>query len=222
MTKTDAKKDAKKKTRIVSPIGMLSFINIATPDVGREFSKGEYKFDLLFPKKTWKEDGKELRTTIILEARKFYGDPNIKSLSQIPYHPIKDGDEKDPEKASSKAYKDMMYVVLRSKYKPEVYKPDGKTMMTPEEVEAVKAGDFARAVMSIWGFKKGNKTGISCGLDGIIQFYKEGKALGGAGKAASVALLSELEVDLDDIDLGEDVGEEEEEDSEEDVANVRL
>lgn len=220
-----AKKAATKPQKVLvrTSCGQISFPFFAKPDTGREFSDDRYKLDLLFKKSTWKEEGKELRLAIIREAQRFFEDPDIKSLGQIPKHPIKDGDEKDPEKPASKAYAGCYYIHLKSDYKPTVLKPDGKTEMTAEEIESIKGGDYARCVASVYGYSKGPNSGVGMGLQ-LVQFWKEGEAFGGGSKAASMELLSELEIDLDDVELGE--GEEEEEESEEDeeeeVSNVRL
>lgn len=220
-TATVKKGDKPKRTLIATPKGRISFPFLVKPDVGREFSDDKYKLDLLFPKATWKEEGKDLRIAIIKEAQKYFGDPNIKSLSHIPKNPIKDGDDKDPEKPSSKAYKDHYYVQLKTEFKPTIVKPDGKTHMSEAEVEKIKGGDYARCVVSVFGYKKGPNTGISLGLQ-LVQFWKEGEAFGGGSKAASMELLSQLEINLEDVDMGDDVEDEVGDDSTDDVENVRL
>lgn len=217
------KKEAKKRILVRTPVGQISFPNLVKPDVGREYSDNKYKMDLLFDKATWKEEGKDLRVAVIKTAQEFFGNPKITKLSDFK-HPFKDGDDKDPEKASSKAYAGKMYVTLKTEYKPSIMKADGKTEMTEKEVEAIKGGDWARAVVSIYGYSQSGG-GITLGLQ-LVQFWKEGESFGGGSKAASVALLSELQVDLDDVDMGEDEEEDEveaaDDDEEDEVSNVKL
>ena len=192
----------KKKNLIATPVGRLNFVYLTDPDVGREYSDDKFKVDLLFPKETWKEEGKELKKAVIKTAQAHFGDTGITKLSHLSHHPFKDGDDKNPDSPSSKPYVGHMYITAKSDFKPMVVKPDGKTVMSDEEVAKVKSGDYARLVVAPYGYNQ-QGGGITLGLN-VVQFYKEGEALGGAGNAAAMELLSELEVDLGDVDLDDD------------------
>lgn len=194
-----AKKKGKKHPLILTPLGRFNFVYLDKVDSGREFSDDKYKVDILFDKKTWPEDGKELRTTALKVIRKFVEDDKAK-LSDFA-HPFKDGDEKDMTKESNKAYAGHYYITPKSEYQPKVFKPDGKTEMTPEEVSRIKSGDYGRAVVAVYAYSQG--PGVTLGLN-LVQFHKEGPALGGSGTSASMALLNELHVELEDPEDDDD------------------
>lgn len=188
----------KKKVKLATtPIGVLNYLYLTKPDTGREYSDNKYKFDLLFNKDRWQEEGKPLRQIVIMEAREFFGNPNIKSIKEFK-NPFKDGDEKDMEKEASKPYANHIYITVKSKFKPKVLGPDKKAL-SDEQIESLKSGDYGRAVVAVIGYKqKGG--GITLALN-VLQFARAGKAIGGGASAASIELLDELEIELDDVDL---------------------
>lgn len=193
-TKTN-KVEAKKKVELViTPVGRMNYVWLSKPDTGREYSDEKYKFDLIFNKDKWKEEGKALRVAVIQEARKFFNNPSIKSLSEF-RHPFKDGDEKESKDG---AYKNTIYITVKSKFQPKVLGPDKKELAAPD-VEKIKSGDYARAVVAVIPYPhKGG--GISLALN-VVQFARVGEPIGGGAAAASINLLDELDVDLDNVDL---------------------
>lgn len=188
----------RKAPLIKTAVGRLNFVYLAKPDSGREYSNDKYKVDLLFSKEKWQDDDcKQMRVAAIMEARHFFKNDKIKSISEFK-SPFKDGDEKDMDKESSKPYKGHWYITINSNFKPKVLGPD-KQPMSDTEVEAIKSGDYARAVCAVVGFKqKGG--GITFAMN-VLQFARVGEAIGGGASAASMELLDELEIDLEDVDL---------------------
>ena len=188
-------KQKKKRYKVVTPIGRLSYPYLATPDQGREYSDDKYKTDILFPKDTFKEEGAKLRKACILCARDFF-DNQTMTLKSFK-HPIKDGDEKDMTKESNKHYANCYYITAKTDRKPMVLDARRKEM-SAEDIAQLKGGDYARVVLSIFGYPhKGG--GVSAGLQ-VVQFAKEGEAFGGDGRQADLALLDDLEVELDSVD----------------------
>lgn len=177
------------RVRVVTPIGRLLFPYLAEPDQGRQYSDGKYKVDILFPKETWKEEGAELREQVLAVARAYYGKP-VKFADFK--HPFKDGDTKQQD-----YFKGHVYMTAKSQFEPTVVGAN-KAKFDKERIMKIKGGDYARLVVAIYPYDQSGG-GVTCGLD-IVQFSHEGEAVSG-GRAASMAMLDELEVDLSDLDV---------------------
>lgn len=177
------------RVRVVTPTGRIVFPYLAEPDSGRQYSDGKYKVDILFPKSSWKEDGAELREQVLGVAQAYYG----KKVKFADFkHPFKDGDTKQQD-----YFKGHVYITAKSQFAPTVVGPD-KSVFDKERIMKIKGGDYARLVVVVYPYDQSGG-GVTLGLD-IVQFSHEGEALSG-GRAASMAMLDELEVDLSDLDV---------------------
>lgn len=209
-----AKKPATKKEKrvwIATPIGRMLYAHLTKPDVGRQYSDGKFKLDLLFPKETWKEQGAELRKAVILEARKYFQDDSL-TLKDFK-HPFKDGDAKDTSIEGNKPYKGMMYITPKCSgdYPPTLVGPH-KEELTLEEANKMKWGDYVRCVIDVYPYEQ-QGGGITIGLK-TVQFVKPGEPFGVTGKQAAVNVLDDLPDDiLADLELD---GDDEDEESDED------
>lgn len=200
-------KQKKKTTLIVTPVGRVLYPNLAEPDTRGDYGKDKFKVRMIFSKKTWKDDpaAKKMRADIIKEARKFFNDPSIKKMSDFK-GPIKDGDKKynsDPTKDSNKALKDHYFMDFSTgkDFPPNVVGPK-KNKLDKEATAKIKSGDYGRVVASVKGYHQ-SEGGITTYLQ-TFQLSHEGDRIGGSGNAASMALLDELDVELDDVDGDDD------------------
>lgn len=193
------KKKTLNRVRLVTPVGRIVYPYISRLDEGRVNSTNKYKVDILIPKSEWKEKGKELREAVLAVGRD-YIDDDTATLSDFD-NPFKDGDAKEQD-----FFKGMVVMTVKSQNKPMVVGPDKKEY-TDEEIEKIKGGDYARLVVSVYGYEQG--PGVTLGLE-VVQFVRPGAALGG-GRAASVAMLDELDIEPDDLDLDSSDDDDEEE-----------
>lgn len=207
------KKAAKKREviEVVTPIGRLSFPHLAEPDTKGEFSKGEFKCDIMFPKKAttikelpskyrewpgWKDspEVKTLRDAVLKVGRAHFKDPNL-SLKDFP-NPFKDGDTKNLE-----SFHGNIVMTPKSKFKPRVVSIT-KEDLSDEQIAAIKGGDYVRLVVRVYGYDT-NGGGVSTGLQ-LVQFMAKGESLGG-GREVAVEMLGDVEVDdLEAEDAEED------------------
>lgn len=196
------KQKAKKKSErvhVMTPVGRLVYPYLHKPDEGRQYSDGKFKTDIIFPKETWKEEGIHLVKAIVQVGREYFGNPKLQ-LKDFK-NPIKDGDEKSLEH-----YKGHYVITPKSQFKPEIVGPD-KQKFTDDRIERIKGGDYARLVVSVFPYEQ-QGGGVTLGLD-VVQFAKEGEALGG-GRTAQIEMLDEISADLADLDDEDDMEVEEE------------
>lgn len=191
--------------KLVTPLGRFSWPSIAKPNDTGEYANNKYQVELLIPKTTWKELGAGLRTATLTVAQDYWGKDKIKSLADIPARPFRDGDELAASNEKKAYYAGNIVIKPKSTNKPRVVGPR-KQDLTPEEVAAIKGGDFGRLVVSVYPYaQKGG--GIALGLE-CVQFSHAGEPFGNAGgSAASLGLLDELEVELADLDSEEEAEE---------------
>ncbi len=182
---------------IVTPVGRIGYPYLTKVDSGREYSDKKYKVCLMWSKDDWKEISKEMQHAVLEVAKEAYGIKTVK-FSQF-RHPFNDGDERE----TPGIFEDQMYLTAKTGFLPEVVGPkkDSKTgKFTPlkdSDVEKIKGGDYARAVLDIYCYtQKGG--GITVGLR-TLQFANIGSALG-AGQAEALSMLDEIDVELEDID----------------------
>lgn len=183
------------KIRVKTPVGRFSYPYFANPDSGRAESDNKYKGDLLIPKSTWKTDpdAVKLRGAVLECGRKFYGDKNLE-LSDF-NNPFKDTDKLE-KYSSSEEIKGNILIRAKTEFPPVVVGPD-KEEMNESEVKKIKGGDYGRFVVVVYPYSQ-KEGGITLGLT-VVQYQKPGKALGG-GAAASLAMIDEMEVDMEDLD----------------------
>lgn len=204
-----------KRPWIVTPIGFMNYAHLAKPDLGRQYSDGKYKLDLLFPKDTWKEEGANIRKAVILEARKYFQDDSL-TLKDFK-HPFKDGDEKDMSQEANKYYKGMIYITPKCSgdYPPGIVGPSKETYSL-EDINKMKNGDKVRCVVDAYPYEQ-QGGGITLGLK-TVQFVMPGKPFGVSGQQAAINILDDLPEDLiADLDLGDDEDGEESESDDDDT-----
>ncbi len=208
LTAAGTAKIKKESLRCVTPVGKLVFPYLAEPDSGRQYSDDKFKTDILFPKETWQEAGKELRQTVLKAAQAFYGKPM--KFAEFA-HPFKDGDTKPQD-----YYKGNYYITAKSQFLTTVVGADKKEFSL-DRIKRIKGGDFARLVVSVYPYTQG-EGGITCGLE-VVQFSHEGDALSG-GRSVSLNMLDDLEVELED--LGDVTAEEVDENYVDDMDDITI
>lgn len=191
------------KTEVVratayTPKGIISYPFLVAPDTGRQYSSNKYTCDFFIKKDVFKKEGKPIVEAILEAAKAFYGKP-VK-MSEFT-HPLKDcaGDEDLPE-----ILRDCYKIRAKSVLKPEIVGPRKENNawkpLTEEQVKAIKGGDIVRLVINFYPYKQSGG-GIAAGLQ-LVQFIQEGEALG-QGKAATLAILEDNEVDSDEVSMDE-------------------
>jgi len=196
---------AKKKNNSVigvTPIGRINWPFLVEPDLGRQYSDGKFKADIFWDAGEFKEAGKELRQAVLKVGRDFFKDDSLK-LTDFK-NPFKKGDDKE----NPGALAGTIYMTAKSKNRPTVLGAN-KTEWDLEKIRSLKSGDHVRFVVSVFPYSQSGG-GVSVGLN-AVQFAYEGESIGG-GSAASVALLDEIKVELDDIDEGALDGDDDDED----------
>lgn len=192
-----------------------SFLCINEPNTQGEYANDKYQGDFLIPKGKEKSSGlSELKRIAVKVAQEYFDDDSIEDFDDIPgkHSCVKCGDERfdncpEGKEDTYKHYQDHWYITPKSDFKPPMMKGDGKTEYSNEERENWKSGDFFNIVVSVYGYSQSGG-GIGLGLQ-MLQPSKSGPALGGAGKAAAMKMLSPIEVELGEIELDEEEDEEE-------------
>lgn len=201
----------KTKERISVRVGKAraSYLCLTKPS---QYS-GKFQGDFLIPKDEAASSGlKELKKAIIAVGKSQI-DSDWK-MSDNPDKIIKDGDEKYEElkeqgegkEDSVEAYRGHYFITPKQKMNPD-WEKNGrpvvvnfdKTVMTDEEIEGLKSGDYFYVVVSPYKYKAPGKTGIALSFDGL-QFAGTGEALGGSGRAAVLEMFEEIEAELDDVE----------------------
>lgn len=206
------KKTGGKEKKIVcmTPVGRLSFPYLAKPDEGRQYSDGKYKTDLIIPKEIWERDGKTLVEEVLNLARKKFDDPKLK-LKDFK-HPFKDCDADKDFLAKNPFAKGCIMLRAKSGYAPIVVGPT-KDKFDSEEIAKIKGGDYGRLIVTVFHYSQ-QGGGISLALN-IVQFAKEGEALGG-GAAKMLEILDEMEMEDPTSESEDEADDEKEEDDSED------
>lgn len=181
------------KVRVLTPIGRILYPHLLEPHSQGQYPTNKFQCDILFDKSQWEAEGKAARIAVLKAGRAFFGNPKA-NLSDFK-NPFKDGDDKEQE-----LWHGSIYMTPRSQFKPRVVGPDMKDF-SDERIRLIKGGDYVRLVLSIYPYSQ-QGGGITCGLE-VVQFAKEGEAIGG-GRGASLELLSEIEVDLEDPSEADD------------------
>lgn len=185
----------KERVRLATPVGRFSFPHLAEPNTTGEYPTGKYQVDLIVSKEDMKSaEGKSLISHVKMAASEALG-KTFTSVWDIPQTPFADLDDKeDPQefekgciRIRAKGSADRAPIVI-----------DGqKQKLDEEEVAAIKGGDYGRLVVSPYAYTKGSG-GVSFNLD-VAQFWKEGDAFG-QGIQASIEVLDEMEVPLEDLE----------------------
>ncbi len=216
--KTAAAPAAKKidRVRVYGPVGRILYPHLVEPNSQGLYPSGKYQCDILFPKSTWKEDGKEMRMAVLKVARQFFGNPKL-TLEEFA-NPFKDGDDKEQD-----VFHGSIIMTPKSQFAPTVVGPDRKEFSS-ERIRLIKGGDYIRPVLSVYPYTQSGG-GVTCGLD-VVQFAREGEAIGG-GRGAALELLEELEVELEDPTQDDDTSEDAMEESfvdddEDDDTGIRI
>lgn len=191
---------AKKKeyVKMVTPAGRLAYPYLRTINDGGQYPTHTYQTDILIPKSEFKtKQGKALINHVLEIASKTF-DEEFESLDEIPQSPFTDMDEKDNAQDFEKGCYRIRAKVSRGKDnnpRPPFVWDAQKNVLSDDDVEAIKGGDYGRLIVSGWGYTKGDG-GVAFNLDGV-QFWKTGEAIGGSA-ASNVSLLDEMEVPMED------------------------
>lgn len=205
------KKAIKNKMKVRTPVGILSYPSVVEPDTGREFSDNKYKTDLLIPKASWKTDpdAKKLRQAVLKVGRAHFKDDALE-LTDF-NNPFKDTDKMKKYSADDKV-KGHILISAKSEFPPVIINAQKKEI--PEkDAKQIKGGDFARLVVVVYPYSAKGNDGVTLGLN-LLQYYKEGDALGG-GRAALIEMMDEMEVEAEDPDMEENDSEEDLDDDDE-------
>lgn len=191
----------KKVVTAVTDIGFVSYPYFVEPDEGRENSDNKYKCDLFVLKSKMKEEtGKLLVRKTIEVAEKFFKETGLR-LSDFK-SPLLDIDKLSPEKRKELPEPVREgYIRIRAKRLGKMGQPilidSQKEDLSEKEILAIKGGDLGRMQVGIFGYNQ-QGGGIAYGLN-LFQFVKHGKAFG-QGKTAALAMLDDIEVDVEDLD----------------------
>ena len=113
------------------------------------------------------------------------------------YLPLRDGDKDRPD---DPAYKNCWFLTAKSDTQPEVVDAKCRPLT---DLTKVYSGCYGRVAINFYAFRKGNKFGISVGLNGI-QLVREGKPLGGHFDAQRAFAPVETEETIEMEETGDD------------------
>jgi len=184
----------KEVTRVVTPIGTVSFPYIFRPNTFD--GKTEYCLTLLYPQSR-KAELKKLKQLEIETAKAKWGKlpKDIKKYQS----PFKDGNDKDLDKYPN--YEDMICITAKSKFEPSLINQSREDILDEKEFYA---GCQARVSVTAYAWEFMGKSGVSFGLQNV-QKAGEGERIG--GRVAASDDFDELESDsagdagLDDFDV---------------------
>jgi len=192
--------------KYLTPIGRFSFPALAEPNTNPEYGKNNYELTLLIPKDVFMAEASSLRAAVLecaktnLKVGKTKSSPTkLKDFK----HPFRDGDQLYEDKGYE-AYKGCFVITAKSRYQPQVINAS-KNELNAKQIAQIKGGDYGRMLINVFPYQQ-QGGGVTFGLL-LVQFWKEGPALGGINKAELIAEISELEVPLDepDVDAEDDV-----------------
>ncbi len=200
---------------VYTPIGIISYPYLWTPDVGRKESSGKFSAEIYVPKAVFASEGKDMVALVTKVAREFHSDPKLK-LADI-QNPFKDMDtvkealdwQKGTFRIRAKAGRKDMQEGEYAKYRPVVIagkkgSNDKYPVFSEEAILKIKGGDHVRFICSVYGYTQ-QGGGVALGLN-FVQFGKVGEAIG-QGKMKAIENLSELEIaedmpeDMVDVEL---------------------
>lgn len=172
----------KTEGKLYTPVFRASYPNLLQPR-GVNGGKPEYSVVMLFPK-TFTDRGEQvlfdqLRAAVSAAAEEKWGPRGGKNWPKVPItSPFRMGDE--PGKVGQPGYgANVVFAAAKAKqgYPPGLIHPDGKTPITsPAEF---KAGDYARARVTVYAWEYMGKYGVSIGLRNL-QKVRDGEPLGGS------------------------------------------
>jgi hypothetical protein len=136
--------------RVITPRARLSYPSLFKPDTGGQYSDDKYKATLLFEKGNAEIVAglKLMKAACVVVAKQAFGDEKGITL------PFRAGDEKEQE-----AYKGMIYITAKSKYRPGVVGQDPKVELTEES--DVYGGCYVRASLVPFSYQAGTNKGVS-------------------------------------------------------------
>ena len=153
---------------------LLSYVTLITPR-NNFGGKPVYSVSPLIPK-----TNEAVRKEMMACAKAAYikGEEILRKNGVIPsmddpdfYFPIRDGDKERPD---DPAYKNCWFLTAKSVNQPVVVDASCKPLT---DLTRIFSGCYGRVAINFYAFRKGNKFGISVGLNGI-QLVREGKPLG--------------------------------------------
>ena len=105
--------------------------------------------------------------------------------------PLRDGDEKDPEKDPDGVFANHFYVNAKSNTRPGIVDKNKAPIVDEDDIYS---GVWAIVSVSFYGYEASGNRGVACGLNNIMK-YKDDERLGGRASAES---------DFADLDMEDD------------------
>ena len=191
---TDPKEYKSFKTSIVTPVGIINYPYLHTPDT-KFNDKGKFKASLLLTKEDLaSEAGLQLKRKVLELAREYFKDDKItfKDFN----HPFRDLDKL--QENLEEPLKGKIELRAQTSFKPRIVDA-AKQAMSTEAIEGIKSGDFCRFIVNIYGYPKSKLSiaGLGFNLE-VVQFVRVGEPI--AGVSTKVNMLDDIEVKLDDLD----------------------
>lgn len=190
-----AKKKTKTETKIfASPIGIFYYPFLAEPYEAED--KKLYKTDFLISKKgaKTKEFKEILEASEKLVSIKF--DCSLEDLKNPPIVDMATIDGVDPKLAD--------FYRIRAKNKLSVPVFDRtQSELTKKEIENIKGGDHGRIFFTMSAFSNTFGDFLNFWLD-TVQYKEPGEALGGGATGKAKSLMTDLEVEIEEIEEEDD------------------
>jgi len=211
------KKDKAESLRVLSPKGRFSFPRIAEPNPSdSQFDKNKYTTDFLITRETWDTDpaAKAMRQAVLKVGRAYFEDDTL-TLKDF-NNPFKDMDKVEGKEVAD-SVKGHVAVRAKSDTRPvfigaKKNSAGGWSDLPESRVYAIKGGDWGRILVSVYAYAdKGSGAGVSFGLENV-QWIEAGESFGGSNRA-SLNMIDEAEVELEDPDDSEEEYSEDEESS---------
>lgn len=173
---------------IVMPKGRLLWNSLFTPRKGKGGKDGKHECNLLFPKTADLSVAKEEAMTAGKDKfSKAFREANGKWPAKIatPFKRTADNDKLVAalEAADIKVDDFPVYIAARSKDKPGVVGPNGKS--DGIEPEHVYSGRWARMTVDAFGYDAEGNTGVSFGLKNVQLLDNDDELVVGGGKVSA-------------------------------------
>lgn len=160
------------QSKLISPIGRVSFPALFTPRAAEEGGEPKYSVVLIFDEAAQKTpEFSAMREAVKAAIRETWKDKPPSNLR----NPFRKGEDK----AHLAGYEPgTIFVSASSMRRPQVVGPDMAASVEGE----VYAGCFGRASLRVFAYDKKGNRGVSFGL-GNFQMVRDGEPLGGGSRA---------------------------------------
>lgn len=156
--------------KVVTQKGRLNWPSLLEKNTGGKYPSDKFETTIMIPKAA---DVSNLKAAAMAVAKEAFGD-KVKSLADLAYSPIRDGDEQGG------SYKGCWTIRAKSTFKPQIFDKAGHPLADDSEIYS---GQYARLSLVPLSYKTGGKPGVTFALRNVM-ILGGGERIGGGGNGA--------------------------------------